>query len=112
MKDGLENLFGRGVKRARERQGLTQAQLAIAARKSVETISNIERGVTVPSLHTLVVIAGALDCFVGEILGPTDLPIPLRRSLSEAKLRLLSVSDLKLLEGFVDLLIKRRTEEI
>ena len=45
--------LGQRLKGCREAKGLTQAQLAMALGKSVETVSNFERGRTLPSLLTL-----------------------------------------------------------
>jgi len=49
----LKILFGKRLKQLRRNKGLTQAQLAEAARVSVDLISNIERGVNAPSFDTV-----------------------------------------------------------
>ncbi len=53
--------IGLRVKHARQAKGLTQAQLAEALDKSVETISNIERGAALTGLETLEHVCGVLD---------------------------------------------------
>lgn len=52
--------LGERIKGLRETKGLTQAQLAAALGKSIETISNFERGKTIPSVMTLANLAEAL----------------------------------------------------
>ena len=51
---------GLKVKAARQKLGLTQEQLAEAIDKTVETISNIERGHSLTSIETLQVISNQL----------------------------------------------------
>lgn len=61
--------IGRKVKAARERAGLTQAQLAEAAAITDETISRLERGAFEPALSTMVALADALGVGLDELLG-------------------------------------------
>lgn len=56
----IEKRLGNKVAEFRLAQGLTQAQLAEVVGLSVETISRLERGVTIPSLKTLDHLAKAL----------------------------------------------------
>tara|TARA_B100001750_G_scaffold157218_1_gene126460 strand:- start:2214 stop:2483 length:270 start_codon:yes stop_codon:yes gene_type:complete len=53
---------------------MTQRELAETARLSPEFVSRIERGVTSPSLDTLVRICRALECTPNDLLltEPTD----------------------------------------
>jgi len=44
--DELKRRFGKRVQGLREAQGLTQEQLAARIQRSVDTVSNIERGAT------------------------------------------------------------------
>ncbi len=64
---GIEKRLGHKVAEFRLALGLTQAQLAEKADMSVESISRLERGVTIPSLKTLERIARILktpmSCF-------------------------------------------------
>ncbi|MFV3132036.1 helix-turn-helix domain-containing protein [Niveispirillum sp. KHB5.9] len=88
----LKTHIGLKVKFARQRQGLTQEQLAELIDKAVETISNIERGHALTGLDTLEKIAGV----VGEPLVYffTDTgdarPVSRRRLDAEEKVRSLS----------------------
>lgn len=61
MKNNIGKHIGARLRALREERGLTQAQLASLCRKSVETVSNFERGKTLPSILTLVDLADRLD---------------------------------------------------
>lgn len=57
----LKQYIGAKVKSARLEKGLTQEQLAGMLEKSVETISNLERGTYMTSLDTLFTVGAMLD---------------------------------------------------
>lgn len=57
----MKKYVGGRIRAARRDAGLTQDQLAGMIDKSVETISNLERGHTAPSLDTLGRLARALN---------------------------------------------------
>lgn len=62
-------VFGATVRRLREeRKPLTQEQLAHAAGLTTNYLSDIERGVKVPSLTTILQIAHALDLPAADLL--------------------------------------------
>ena len=61
MADDLKFYLGAKVREARRAQGLTQEQLAELIEKTVETVSNIERGHTFAGLKTLERIAQCLE---------------------------------------------------
>ena len=69
MKEGLAEIIGIRVQAARKECGLTQEQLAEAIGKTVETVSNIERGVKLPGLLTLYAISEALDVELAALIG-------------------------------------------
>lgn len=64
----LPQLLGGKIKSHRNRLGWTQATLAELIGVDVETISRIERGVTVPSVLKLEQIAVALNLPLAELL--------------------------------------------
>lgn len=64
----LKQHIGIRVRSARRRARLTQHQLAERVDKSVETISNIERGHSWPSLETMEGLATALGCPLAEFV--------------------------------------------
>ena len=66
MNDSIDLQLGLRIKQLREAAQLTQADLAAIELKSVETISNFERGKTTPSIATLFVLARHLNCSVAD----------------------------------------------
>lgn len=65
----LRDQIGAAVRSARRRKkGLTQEKLAAAASVSMETISNVERGSTLPSVDVLFKIARALSLDLDELV--------------------------------------------
>jgi len=68
MSKGVEKLVGVSIARIRKDRELTQAQLAEMIDTTVETISRLERGVSVPSLKTLEKISKALHIHIKELL--------------------------------------------
>jgi transcriptional regulator with XRE-family HTH domain len=70
-------VFGRRLRELRQKYGVTQQQLSIATGLTEGYISNMERGLKVPSLTTILRLAVALGCKVTEIVSvfdKTDLP--------------------------------------
>lgn len=65
-------LFGRRLRELREKRRMTQGALADAAEMSLPYISELERGMKVPSLTTLVRLAVALDCKVTALVSGFD----------------------------------------
>jgi transcriptional regulator with XRE-family HTH domain len=63
----LKKQFGQRVKRVRLAAGVTQERLADSVGVTIETISNIERGVYGPSFDTLEKLAAALNTPVHEL---------------------------------------------
>jgi len=55
-------IFGAHLRELRTAHGLTQAQLADRARTNKPFISNLERGLTTPTLGMLLRLAEALEC--------------------------------------------------
>lgn len=71
----------------RKKSGLTQEELGAKVGRTGEAISNIERGKSVPTLETLVAIAGVLDAPLRDFLpsGKLDDSISQNRLKSEAE---------------------------
>jgi transcriptional regulator with XRE-family HTH domain len=75
-------VFGRRLRELRQKYGVTQQQISIATGLTEGYISNMERGLKVPSLTTILRIAVALGCKVTELVSifdKTDLPSILPR---------------------------------
>jgi transcriptional regulator with XRE-family HTH domain len=65
-------VFGRHLRELRLARGLTQAQVAERCGTMVPVISNLERGMTVPTLSTLLHLASALECTMCELVAVFD----------------------------------------
>jgi transcriptional regulator with XRE-family HTH domain len=60
MSTKVEKLIGSQIARIRKEREITQAELAEMIDVTVETISRLERGISIPSLKTLENISSAL----------------------------------------------------
>ncbi len=65
-------LFGRRLREVRLKRGITQQSLAEAAGMSLTYISNMEHGLKVPSLTTILRLAVSLHCKVWDLVGIFD----------------------------------------
>ena len=52
----------------REAQGLTQKQLADKAGLPINSVSNVERGITLPGAYNLCLFAKALGCTLNDLV--------------------------------------------
>lgn len=62
-------VFGKTLERLRTERGLTQEKLAHAASLSTNYVSDIERGMTVVSLTTILKLSAGLGCSPSDLLG-------------------------------------------
>ena len=74
-------VFGERLRTLRTSRGLTQVSLAHSSGLIDTYISDMERGLKVPSLTTLIRLAVALDCRVGDLVAGFDEETNLRRFL-------------------------------
>lgn len=65
-------VFGAHLRALRVERGLTQQQLAARCESNEPFISNLERGVKVPSLSMLIRLAHGLECSMCEIVEVFD----------------------------------------
>lgn len=65
-------LFGQGLREIRQKKGMTQQELADIAQMSLTYISNMEHGMKVPSLTTIIRLAVAMECRPTELIRPFD----------------------------------------
>ena len=65
-------IFGERLRDLREKQELSLRSLADLAGMSYTYISDMERGLRVPSLTTIIRLAVALDCKVTDLVGMFD----------------------------------------
>ncbi|MBN2527753.1 MAG: helix-turn-helix transcriptional regulator [Deltaproteobacteria bacterium] len=68
----LEQNIGGRVAQFRETAGLTQDNLAEKVGVTIETISRLERGVSIPSIARLDTIANALGVELTDLLSTTE----------------------------------------
>jgi transcriptional regulator with XRE-family HTH domain len=108
---GVDSRIGLRVRAFRRAKGLTQADLAERADRSVDAISSFERGKYIPSLDTAVAVARALEVTLSELLGEDAVDSPKRaRLLGElsAAARALPDGDLETAVELVSALGRRR----
>jgi transcriptional regulator with XRE-family HTH domain len=65
-------LFGQRLREIRQKKQMTQQELADIAHMSLTYISNMEHGMKVPSLTTIIRLAVALECRPTEFLRNLD----------------------------------------
>jgi transcriptional regulator with XRE-family HTH domain len=65
-------IFGAQLRKLRLARGMTQGQLAERCRSNVPFISNLERGLTAPSLAMLLRLADGLKCRVYDLVKVFD----------------------------------------
>ena len=66
--EALRRAFGHEVRARRIARGYSQERLALDAGLSLRHVSELERGVKMPSLVTVVAVAAALGCRPGELV--------------------------------------------
>ena len=65
--------IGGQIRKFRNAKKLTQAGLAEAVGRSVDAISQFERGKTLPSIETLIALSDTLNVTIDQLLGrPSD----------------------------------------
>lgn len=94
MDENLARKIGAAVRVARGRRGVTQEEAAEAISVTPEFFARIERGVTFPSVPTLVRLVAALNASADELLGRTSESEGEMREASSATLNLGEPSDL------------------
>jgi transcriptional regulator with XRE-family HTH domain len=65
-------LFGARLRELRIARGLTQPDVADRVGTSASNISDLERGIKVPTLTTVARLADALECTVSELVRVLD----------------------------------------
>lgn len=65
-------LFGARLRELRTARGLTQPDIAARVGTSASNISDLERGIKVPTLTTVARLAAALECNVSELVQDLD----------------------------------------
>ncbi len=103
-KKPLNVCIGQRIQLARERAGLTQEQLAERIDRSAQFISTVERGVSGPSLETVILLSAALGVSCDYLLlGSEDRPEPSRIA---SKLAALPADRLAAMDRLIDVLLE------
>jgi len=93
MEQALKKQIGVAVRHSRTKGKLTQEQLADAIGKTAEAISNIERGLSLPTLQTLIDVSQALDMPLAALVGDLNTKIKKAPKRLELELRLQSAAE-------------------
>ncbi len=108
----LGKRIGRRLRELREQRGWTQAEFAERNGKAIETISNIERGKTVPGLLTLERFARSLGVGLEDLFRTPETgkgsPETRHASIILAAAKRLPSNELELLAGIIGTLDKQR----
>ncbi|WP_451975975.1 helix-turn-helix domain-containing protein [Azospirillum endophyticum] len=109
MSLSLKQRVGLRVKEARVARGLTQEALADLVGRTVEAVSNIERGRTFPTIETLEQLGRHLDVPIQYFFEDAEQLVDDRRFILESKLkwlgRQLSTEDLKIAIGQIEVVL-------
>ena len=84
-KRDVQSRFGRRVRELRKQKGLTQEQLAEAIGRSVDTVSNIERGSSLTRISTVAAIADVLGVSMSGMFESADDQLMAERDRSKAR---------------------------
>ena len=84
----LKKQIATRLRTIRAARDLSQDDLAAMIGRSVDAISNIERGKNLPSLETLLALAGELDLSLVDLVGnwPAKAKVSVKRIALEAEL--------------------------
>lgn len=70
LKQNVSVWVGKLIRQERERQNLSQTELALAVGKDRQYLYKIESGKVTPNIATIAILAEALDVSIGELLTP------------------------------------------
>lgn len=87
MTDSLKHIIGGQVRTARSQKKWTQNELATRIDRSVEAISNIERGVSLPTIDTLERIAKTTGTEIVRFFTSSELSDPSYSRARAARMR-------------------------
>ena len=101
----LKHRFGARLRDLRAQHRLSQEKLSELSGLSVDAISNLERGISVPQLDSVEAIRAACDMPIWEVLdflGRSEAPEPERQRLEDALLRAVRRLDVAMVRVAVD----------
>lgn len=103
--------IGRRLRELREQRDWTQTEFAELTGKAVETISNMERGKTIPGLLTLDMFAKRLGVGLEDLIRSDEaevLPESKHAAFIAAAAKRLPQNELEIVAGVIGLLDKQR----
>jgi transcriptional regulator with XRE-family HTH domain len=109
--DQRARTFASRVKRTRERQQLTQAQLAEASGLTPAAISQIEAGDRLPAFKTIVALARALRTTPNDLMGVEGEGIDPSLQGLFRDLKEMSPADLEKVKDFARYLQQKKSDE-
>lgn len=77
----ISNTIGKNIKKLRRQNAVKQDVLASSLHMRRQTISSYERGITLPSIFTLIRIADFFNVTLDELTGRTELAIQKKEDL-------------------------------
>ena len=77
----MSNTIGKNIKKLRRQNAVKQDVLASSLHMRRQTISSYERGITLPSIFTLIRIADFFNVTLDELTGRTELDIQKKEDL-------------------------------
>ena len=77
----MSNTIGKDIKKLRRQNAVKQDVLASSLHMRRQTISSYERGITLPSIFTLIRIADFFNVTLDELTGRTELAIQKKEDL-------------------------------
>lgn len=77
----MSNTIGKNIKKLRRQNAVKQDVLASSLHMRRQTISSYERGITLPSIFTLIRIADFFNVTLDELTGRTELAIQKKEEL-------------------------------
>ena len=101
----IKQRFGARLRDLRAQRRISQEKLSELSKLSVDTISNLERAISVPQLDSVEAIRAACDMPIWELLdflGRSEAPDPERQGLEDALLRASRQLDLPLLKAALE----------
>lgn len=113
MSDDLKRIVGLRIRGERLARGITQEQLSEHINRTVETVSNLERGKAWPGIDTLLQICSVFQITIAELFENEDVSHPSRRRMDlQARMRVLmdslTDSDLEIAVRQVEVLVNGR----
>ncbi|AWB20540.1 XRE family transcriptional regulator [Methylobacterium currus] len=114
MKATLNYAIGTRVRRAREAAGLTQEALAGSIDRSKEAISNIERGINLPTIDTLQRICDVTGINISFMFeqSPEDRDVLDLKTKADILMSKMNVSELRFIVNMIELYNNHKSEVI